>query len=156
MTPIVGRVQRLRRMTRMPDFCPETLEKSLEQIEWLIARFVKRATTLLDVSRVITGKFRLELARTDVGGLVREVAENFGPILDHAGSSLAVNVPDRDIIRVCDRLALEQILDNLISNAIKYGAGQPILVSALEDTASGQVVVQVQDRGLGISPEGQA
>jgi two-component system, OmpR family, sensor kinase len=57
---------------------------------------------------------------------------------------------------LCDRLALEQIVDNLVSNAIKYGAGRPIVVSASEDAASGAVTVHVQDHGPGISTENQA
>jgi two-component system OmpR family sensor kinase len=47
-------------------------------------------------------------------------------------------------------------VDNLVSNAIKYGAGQPIVVCALEDAAVGTVSVHVQDHGPGISKEDQA
>jgi signal transduction histidine kinase len=102
------------------------------------------------------GKFRLDLARTNVSALVREVVENFGPIANYAGSSLSAHLPQGEIVRICDRLALEQILDNLISNAIKYGAGQPIVVSISEDITMGHIVVRVQDHGPGISPECQA
>ena len=155
MTPIVGRVERLRRLIRKPDFRPETLEKSLEQIEWLIAQYVKRATTLLDISRVTTGQFRLDPAPTDIGDLVRDVVENFVPVADLTGALLSCHVDDVALIRICDRLALEQILDNLVSNAIKYGEGKPILVSVSEDEA-GSVVMQVHDQGPGISAESQA
>lgn len=155
MTPIVGRVERLRRLLRKPDFRPETLEKSLEQIEWLIAQYVKRATTLLDVSRVTTGQFRLHPAPTDVCGLVRDVVENFAPVADLAGASLTCHLADRALMRMCDRLALEQILDNLVSNAIKYGGAQPILVSVSEDEV-GSVIMQVHDEGPGISADSQA
>jgi two-component system OmpR family sensor kinase len=140
---------------RKADFRPETLDKRLEQIEWLITQYVKRASILLDVSRVTSGKFRLDPAPTNVSNLIREVVENFGLVAELAGSSLTCRFTDGDIHRVCDRLALEQILDNLVSNAIKYGVGQPILVSATEDAASGSVIVQVQDQGPGISTENQ-
>ena len=156
MTPIVGRVQQLRHLIRRPDFRPETLDKRLEHIEWLIAQYVKRATILLDVSRVTSGKFRLDPTPTNVSHLIRDVVENFGLIAELAGSSLTCRFTGGDIHRLCDRLALEEILDNLVSNAIKYGAGQPIVVSATEDAASGLVTVHVQDQGPGISIENQA
>ena len=156
MTPIVGRVERLRHLLRKPDFRPETLEKSLDQIEWLIAQYVKRATTLLDVSRVTTGQFRLDPAPADVCDLVREVVENFAPVATLAGASLTCRVPDAAIIRMCDRLALEQVLDNLVSNAIKYGAGQPVLISLSHAEPSGSVIMQVHDQGPGISADSQA
>lgn len=155
MTPIVGRVERLRRLLRKPDLRPETLEKSLEQIAWLIAQYVKRATTLLDVSRVTTGQFKLDPAPTNLGDLVRDVVENFAPVADLSGASLTCQAPTAPLVRMSDRLALEQILDNLVSNAIKYGGGQPIVVSVSESEA-GSVVLQVRDQGPGISAESQA
>lgn len=156
MTPIVGRVERLRRMMRKPDVALETIESGFEQIEWLIGRYLKRATTLLDVSRVTSGKFRLDLAQAELSPIVQEVAESFRPIVEHAGSLLTITVPAGPVVRVCDRLALEQILDNLISNAIKYAAGRPIEVSLVEDVVEGHVVLRVRDHGPGISPESQS
>ncbi len=103
-----------------------------------------------------TGKFRLDLAPADLCQIVQEGAESFRPIVEHAGSLLTVSVPEGTVIRVCDRLALEQILDNLISNAIKYAAGQPIEVSLFEKAVERHVVLQVRDQGPGISPESQA
>jgi two-component system OmpR family sensor kinase len=150
MTPIMGRVQLLRRMIQKPDFRPEQIEKGLEQLESLVVHFVGRAATLLNVSRMTTGKLHLEPSRQDVGAIVRQVAENYGPIAEYAGSLLSVHIADGGIRRLCDGLALEQILDNLISNAIKYGPGQPILVSAREEAAGGPLVISVQDSGPGM------
>ena len=55
-----------------------------------------------------------------------------------------------------DWLAIEEILENLVSNAIKYGAGKPILVSVAADAANGVARVSVEDGGPGISAESQA
>jgi two-component system, OmpR family, sensor kinase len=156
MTPIIGRVQLLRRMIQKPDFRPEQIEKGLEQLESLIGHFVGRATTLLNVSRMTTGKLHLEPSRQDVGAIVRQVAKNYGPVAEYAGSLLSVHIADGGIRRLCDGLALEQILDNLISNAIKCGPGQPILVSAREEAVGGPLVISIQDRGPGISRDNQA
>jgi signal transduction histidine kinase len=53
-------------------------------------------------------------------------------------------------------MAIEEILENLVSNAIKYGAGKPILVSVVADDAEGVARVNVVDSGPGISSESQA
>jgi two-component system, OmpR family, sensor kinase len=156
MTPIIGRVQLLRRMIRKPDFRPEQFAEGLDQIESLVGHFIGRATTLLNVSRMSTGKLRLDLSPHDVGSVVRQVFENYCPVAEYAGSLFTLHVPDEGLWRLCDPLALEQILDNLVSNAIKYGAGQPVLVSASEETAIGPLIIVVQDGGPGISPDDQA
>jgi len=90
----------------------------------LIERYIKRASTLLDVSRITAGKLELDPGPIDLSSLVREVVQSLAPAAHHAGSSLAINVAA--LVRgTWDRLAVEQITDNLLSNAIKYGAGQP-------------------------------
>lgn len=156
MTPIVGRVHLLRRMIRKDEVRPETIEQGLAQLEWLIDQFVKRATILLDVSRISSGKLRLESAPVEVCALVRQVVQSFAPLLDHAAAPLNVTLPEEDIVGNFDRLALEQILDNLVSNAIKYGAGQSISVAVTNEAEVGLVLIRVRDGGPGISIENQA
>ena len=155
MTPIVGRVSHLRRMIDKPDFALEKIGKSLEQIEWLISRYVQRATTLLDVSRVNTGRFTFDPALVDVCALIRETAESVRPLAEHMGSPLSLELPSEGLTVQTDRLSLEQIIDNLISNAIKYGAGTPISVSATADVENDVAVIRVRDSGPGIAPTDQ-
>ena len=155
MTPIIGRVQLLRRMIGKPDFQLEKVEQRLDQIEGLITQYVKRATTLLDVSRMTTGKLQLSLVPVNASALVREVTESFQPIAEHAGAVLELDLPDEDLAIIGDRLALEQILDNLVSNAIKYGAGKPIVVSASVEGEKGVARICVRDEGPGISASDQ-
>jgi len=160
MTPIRGRVQLLRRMLRRDDdndALMAKMEKGLEQVERLVEQYIKRATTLLEVSRATTGQLHLDLVAVELGALVQEVAQGMAPIADRAGSALEVRVPSGAVTCHGDRLALEQVIDNLLSNAIKYGAGQPIVVSVAEALDRPKAcLVQVQDHGEGISPENQA
>jgi two-component system, OmpR family, sensor kinase len=77
MTPIIGRIQILARAARRPDFQVKRLVQGLDEIEWLITRYLKRANVLLDVSRITSGKLALERLPVDVCEVAREVIENF-------------------------------------------------------------------------------
>jgi signal transduction histidine kinase len=106
---------------------------------------------LLDVSRIVTGQLELQLERFDLTEAMREVVERLRDGATSAGCELLLTV-DGPIVGTWDRLRIEQVLMNLVSNAIKYAAGQPIHVSATRETET--VALRVRDRGLGI-PEGE-
>ena len=73
-----------------------------------------------------------------------------------AGSNLSADLPHGPLLVSGDRLALEEILDNLVSNAIKYGSNEPILLSAGVDEEKRLAVIDVSDRGPGIPSANQA
>lgn len=152
MTPIVGQVQRLRRQIEAQTCSLEDVGQAVKRIEWLIDLYVKRATTLLDVSRITSGKLRLEITAIDLTDMVRTIAAALEPAAQYTGSSLSVAVEENLIVRA-DRLALEQIVDNLLLNAIKYGAGKPIEIAAV--SAGESFRLEVRDRGIGMSPQDQ-
>ena len=156
MTPIIGRIQILARAVRRPDFQVERLVQGLDEIEWLITRYLKRANVLLDVSRITSGKLALERLPVDVCEVAREVIENFSPLRRHAGSDLTLDLPGEPVVVSGDRLAIEEILDNLVSNAIKYGANKPILLRIGVDAEQHCAVIRVSDTGSGISADDQA
>lgn len=154
MTPIVMQIQRLMNIARSAmNGEPEQILRGLERLEQLIERYIKRATTLLDVSRMTSGVLRLELESVDLSKLVRDVAAGLKAVSHYAGSRLDVTVQD-DVVGMFDRLGVEQIIDNLLSNAIKYGAGNPIEIALSSDGTS--VRLTVSDHGIGISEENQA
>jgi signal transduction histidine kinase len=80
---------------------------------------------------------------------VRESVERLRPEAERAGCALCVEVPGA-VVGGWDRLRLEQVLGSLLSNALKYGAGQPVEV-VLSATGS-HVVLRVRDEGIGIDP----
>jgi two-component system, OmpR family, sensor kinase len=156
MTPIIGRIQILARAVRRPDFQVERLVQGLDEIEWSITRYLKRANVLLDVSRITSGKLALERLPVDVCEVAREVIENFLPLRQHAGSDLTLDLPGEPVVVSGDRLAIEEILDNLVSNAIKYGANKPILLRIGVDEEQHCALILVSDNGSGISADDQA
>lgn len=115
--------------------------------------FIKRSTRLLDVSRVETGNLQLERSPTDISSIVRQIAHNYETSAARGGGSLTVSVQD-GVIGLLDPLAVEQVVENLLSNALKFGMGQPVLVQLRSDGQSASL--QVQDFGIGMTPEQQA
>jgi signal transduction histidine kinase len=154
ITPIFGHVQLLLKVARSADDAKlERIISGLEQLDQLTERYVRRATMLLDLSRITAGKLELDPVPIDLSSLVRDVIQSLTPAAHHAGSPLGVNVADR-VRGMWDRLAVEQITDNLLSNAIKYGAGQPIKITLTSDGTTASL--HVQDNGIGISEADQA
>jgi two-component system OmpR family sensor kinase len=156
MTPIRGRVELLRRIVAKPDPEPAQIARGLEQIELLIEQYVKRATTLLDISRITSGKLHLAPAPVALAPIARTVIENFRPVADHAAVRIELTVTGDEPTVLGDGLAVEQIFDNLISNAVKYGAGSPVEVTIAADSRQRAATVRVRDHGPGISPADRA
>ena len=150
MTPIIGQLELLLKGVRAGRFAPDQIEARLERIHRSMGHYLKRAATLLDVSRITSGKFRMTPTPCDLGEVVRLVADNFDETARHAGARLEIDAP-QSLPGSWDRLALEQIIDNLVSNAIKYGGSSPVFLSVADPQDGSRVVIEVRDHGPGIS-----
>jgi signal transduction histidine kinase len=113
-------------------------------------RLAKLIEKLLDVSRVRGGALSLDPEPIDAAALARDVAAREEADAHRAGTALLVDAPE-PLVGRWDRAALDQVLSNLLQNAIKYGAGKPVSVRAQREGAS--AVLVVQDHGIGIAPE---
>ena len=98
--------------------------------------------------------FSQELAAADLCRqnemLVREVAGRFGDEAARAQSPLQLSTP-APVVGRWDRLRIEQVVTNLITNAIKFGAGKPIELAVSE--ANDQATISVADHGIGVAPQ---
>lgn len=121
----------------------ERLEPALRQVR----RLGTLVQNLLDVSRARNNHFVLDCERFALDSLVREVCERFEEQARQTGSTLTLEACPRVEV-FWDRLRMEQALSNLITNAIKYGAGGPISVRA--EQRDGAVALEVRDRGIGV------
>jgi two-component system OmpR family sensor kinase len=128
---------------------PAWLAPRLAALERQARLFVRRATTLLDVSRISTGHLRLTPEVTDLSRVTLDAIEWFASEVDRSGSLLTSDVAP-EVHGWWDAVALEQVVFNLVQNAIKYGAGKPIHVTL--STADGRATLTVRDEGIGISP----
>jgi signal transduction histidine kinase len=154
MTPMLGYVEHLLSVSRRPESgCPTAIIVALERLGNQIAEYIKRATTLLDVSRITAGKLRAELSVVDLSAMMLRAVHRHLAGAERSGCRLEQSI-EGEVSGVLDALAVEQIADNLLSNAVKYGAGEPIEVSLACDGTTARLTVR--DHGIGISEEDQA
>lgn len=126
---------------------PSWVSERLDLMTRQSRSFVRRATTLLDVSRISTGGVRLNLARMAWTEVVLDVSQELSAEAERAGCEVEISA-EEPVSGHWDRDALEQVTFNLLSNAIKYGAGKPVGVAIARE--GGQAVLSVRDHGIGI------
>jgi signal transduction histidine kinase len=105
---------------------------------------------LLDSARIESGQMALAMAEIDARGLVWDAVALFGPVAPL--HEFAVQVPETALPVVCDGARMTQVINNVLSNAIKYSPlGGRIEVRAL--VQAGGVTIEVADSGIGIAPD---
>ena len=127
----------------------------IEQLEKAVrsgTRLEKLIDQLLDVSRITAGRLHLEPEPFDLTELVSEVVARFTDMNAVAEHSIAIHSEGK-ITGCWDRSRIDQVVTNLVSNAIKYGQSQPIEIRLA--TVAGSAVVRVTDHGIGIDQDHQ-
>lgn len=133
-------------------FEPEKLGKMVARDGRQIRSMVRLIDDMLDVSRITSGKLSIRREAVDLTSLVRRVADDLGPYAAAAGSVLEV-MAFEPIEGYWDAFRVEQIVVNLISNAVRYGQGQPVEISLAHTQNS--AVIEVRDHGIGINARDQ-
>lgn len=123
------------------------LARQIAQTRRSVDRYVRRAVVLLDVTRLNSGALPLTLEQVPIAQLVREVVEAHADEAAFHGADLGGDAAT-DAHGCWDRHMVEQILSNLVTNAIKYGRGTPVRVRAALD--GGVACFSVSDGGPGI------
>jgi signal transduction histidine kinase len=156
LTSLKLQVQSLTRtLTRWggADLPQEKVATIAERTDQQLRRLSRLVSDLLDVSRIHSHKLTLDLERVELRELVADVAERFSEEYAHAGVRLDL-APCPRVVGVWDRGRVEQVVLNLLFNALKYGAGKPVRV---EVTVDGEVArLSVKDQGLGLREEDRA
>jgi PAS domain S-box-containing protein len=134
------------------DLRRETTLPSVLAIDRQVTRIATMLDALLDVSRIHAGRLTLELEEVDLATVAREVVGRLDELLQKSGCTWRLDAA-APVIGRWDRLRIEQVVMNLVSNAAKYGAGHPVEISV--GAANGRASLRVTDHGVGISPEHQ-
>ncbi len=129
----------------------ERIARDLSTARRHVRKLAALVEGLLDVSRIRAGKLELTLENVDLREVIQEVVSRFAPQAAQAGSELVPQLPEEDLSGCWDRLRLEQIVTNLISNALKYGAGKPVELRLVG--TSDQVTLIVRDQGIGMQAD---
>jgi PAS domain S-box-containing protein len=114
-------------------------------------QLARLAEDLLDIGRISKGKVELRRETVVIGAMAREAAESVRPFADARGQELLCELTP-ETLRVCgDPDRLEQVLNNLLQNAVKYTEpGGEVLLSVRREAQ--HAVIQVRDTGIGIDP----
>jgi signal transduction histidine kinase len=129
---------------------PENLTRRLGLIRRQVDRLAALVSSLVDVSRISSGRLELSRERADLAEIVRVVAERFGDDARRSGSPLGVE-SDGPLWGTFDVSRVDQVVTNLVSNAIRYGLGKPIAIGVARE--GDRARFWVEDRGIGIAPQ---
>ena len=114
-----------------------------------VDRIVKLVEDLLDVSRASSGHLHLTLEPVNLAGVVREVVDRYEDALDRAACATTLTLDDTLVGR-WDRLRIDQVVTNFLTNAIKYGPGRPIEVGVARE-GTDDARLSVRDHGIGVA-----
>ncbi|MBI4312826.1 MAG: GAF domain-containing protein [Chloroflexi bacterium] len=147
MTTILGFSELL--LSRDPP--PETRREWLLFIHRDIQRLAFIVEDLLNISRIQSGRLKIDIEPLDL----RQVVDGISLVRNSTGRHpVRLQIPSDLPLVAADQAKLTQVIANLLDNAIKYTPkGGPITIGAQYQVAVKQVVVSIQDRGMGIAPE---
>lgn len=129
----------------------EMTARALEVIERNASAQARLVEEILDASSMGRGTFRLQIEQVDVAALVAGIADSLHPTAAAKGLRLEVIVePDLPLL-AADGQRLQQVLSNLLLNAVKFTPAGSISLRAAR--APGGVVIEVTDTGIGIRPD---
>lgn len=150
LTPLRLQMKALRRgASELPEGARrEALLERLATCGRQVDRMTRLVANLLDVTRLHAGRLEVEREPLDLGELAGDVAGRFRDELARAGRQLELRI-EAGVSGSFDRTKLDQVITNLVSNAVRYGGQGPVAV-ALRRDEGGAAVLVVRDRGIGI------
>jgi signal transduction histidine kinase len=138
-----------RRMAQVPALAPQVrdkLEKALAQVE----RLTHLVSELLDVSRIAVGQLQLAVESFDLAAIAADVVARFKDSAASARVEIVLRA-EQGVVGSWDRLRMEQVLTNLLGNALKFGDSKPIEIAVSKEGEAARLVVR--DHGVGIALE---
>jgi signal transduction histidine kinase len=147
LTSLLGQAQLLERRAKREDTFTDRDQRTVQVIVEQAYRLNTMIMTLLDISRIETGQLSIDSSPLNLSVLVRRVVVEVQPTLDrHTVECVAPNIP---LMIEGDALRLEQVIQNLVQNAIKYSPAGGTVHVQLEQRGT-LACMAVQDEGIGI------
>ncbi|AZV27098.1 hybrid sensor histidine kinase/response regulator [Pseudomonas syringae] len=157
-TPLNGLIleTQLRKMHLARDnaaaFTLDKMHAMVDRDERQIKSLIRLIEDMLDVSRIRTGKLSIRPSRFDLAQLVSTLLENFAQQIEAAETEVSFTATE-PVEGQWDEFRIEQVVSNLLTNALRYGGKSPIQVRVYRE--GNEARVEVQDQGIGISEENQ-
>ncbi len=150
LTSLLGYAEVVQRRTARLGVLPERDQRALQVITDQAQRLQSMIEVLFDVSKMERGQFHLTPRPLELGHLLRRLVDEVRPVLDK--HTVELEAPDAALIVVGDELRLEQVVQNLLQNAVKYSpSGGRIAIRVYQ--REGRAILEVTDQGIGIPPE---
>jgi signal transduction histidine kinase len=137
---------------RLESFAADRLPAMIERDQRQIRNMVRLIDDMLDVTRMRRDALSIQPQPVDLAALARAVVEGLRHQAEAAGSVIGLEAPG-ELRGVWDEFRIEQVLTNLLTNALRYGRGKP--VEMMLSQAGGIARITVRDQGIGIAPEDQ-
>lgn len=147
LNTILGYVQMMRRGSVPPEQQPRTLD-IINRNAVALSRLVD---DVLDTSRIVTGKMRVDLRPCSIGAVIEDAIVAMRPAAESKGVRIETRI-DTDLSAVCDSGRMAQVLWNLLSNAVKF-TPEGGLVTVTAERRSHSVSIVVEDTGAGIAAD---
>ncbi|WP_338802063.1 hybrid sensor histidine kinase/response regulator [Pseudomonas sp. RSB 5.4] len=157
-TPLNGLIleTQLRKMHLARDnaaaFTLDKMHAMVDRDERQIKSLIRLIEDMLDVSRIRTGKLSIRPNRFDLSQLVGNLLQNFAQQIEAAETEVSFTAP-QPVVGHWDEFRIEQVVSNLLTNALRYGGRSPIQVRVYRE--GDEARIEVQDHGIGISEENQ-
>jgi PAS domain S-box-containing protein len=124
-------------------FSPDRIKRFMSEADTQVSRLACLVDDMLDISRIRTGRLSISQEKVELSSVVKEVVDRMRP---HFSSLEIGDLHQAEVF--CDRLRIEQVMSNILSNALRYGKGLPVRVDLRHKGED--MTISVTDNGIGI------
>ena len=132
-----------------------------ENVHAMAAKIDRKADDLIStindyftMSKITSGDFSIKMKKENISRICQDTILDYYDLLEQKQFEVNIQIPDTPIFAYTDNEALQRILKNLIDNAIRHG-GDGKYISLRLTTSNGKNIIEIEDRGDGISPQQQ-
>lgn len=136
----------------MAAFSEELLRKMVARDGRQIQSMIRLINDMVDVTRIRSGKLSIRPADTELSGLLQRIVSDLAQRADADGGTIELHAAEQ-VTGLWDEFRVEQVIINLLTNALRYGGSKPIRVMLTRSATHAEV--EVRDQGVGISTEDQ-
>ena len=136
----------------MAAFSEDLLRKMVARDGRQIQSMIRLINDMVDVTRIRSGKLSIRPAETELAALLERIVGDLAQRTEAAGGTIHLHAPE-PVQGVWDEFRVEQVIINLLTNALRYGGSKPVKITLMKDEQHASI--EVRDQGVGISPEDQ-